>query len=209
MNARIPASEDDRRRGGRIGVREDKKRETRARLERAALDLFARQGYDRTTVEDIAGSAGVSARTTFRYFPAKADLVFGHADEDLEALRAHLAAQDQALPAFDAARAALAEFSVRIGTPSNAERARVIAASSTLTARALEERELWGEAIAAELAARRGLSAPDEQARLGGLLVVAILVSGVREWSRGDGASPALRSALEQSALWAAEILQR
>jgi hypothetical protein len=37
-----------------MGVREDKKRETRARLERAALELFAGRGYGRTTVEDVA-----------------------------------------------------------------------------------------------------------------------------------------------------------
>ena len=71
-----------------MGVREDKKRETRARLERAALELFAGRGYDRTTVEDVAAMAGVSARTAFRYFPAKADLVFGDSETDLAALRA-------------------------------------------------------------------------------------------------------------------------
>jgi TetR/AcrR family transcriptional regulator, regulator of mycofactocin system len=191
-----------------MGVREDKKRDTRARLERAALELFARGGYDRTTVEDIARRAGVSARTAFRYFPTKADLVFGHATPDLEALRAHLADQDRSLSAFEATRAALREFSLRIGTPANAERSRVIAASPTLTARALEVRELWAEAIAVELAARRGLRAPDERARLGGLLVVAILVSAVREWSRADGQPQALRRAVDRMALWAVEILQ-
>jgi TetR/AcrR family transcriptional regulator, regulator of mycofactocin system len=191
-----------------MGVREDKKRDTRARLERAALELFARGGYDRTTVEDIAHRAGVSARTAFRYFPTKADLVFGHAGPDLEALRAHLADQDRSLSAFDATRAALGEFSLRIGTPANAERSRVIAASPTLTARALEVRELWAEAIAVDLAARRGLRAPDERARLGGLLVVAILVSAVRQWSRADGQPQALRRAVDRMALWAVEILQ-
>jgi hypothetical protein len=69
-------------------------------------------------------------------------------------------------------------------------------------------RELWAEAIAVELAARRGLRAPDERARLGGLLVVAILVSAVREWSRADGQPQALRRAVDRMALWAVEILQ-
>ncbi|MGH2979094.1 MAG: helix-turn-helix domain-containing protein [Solirubrobacterales bacterium] len=197
-----------RRRGGRIGVREDKKRDTRARLERAALELFAGRGYERTTVEDVAARAGVSARTAFRYFPAKADLVFGDAGPDLEALRGHLAAQDRSIPAIEATRAALGEFSLRIGTPINAERTRVVAASPTLTARALEVRELWAEAIAAELAARRKLEAPDERARLGGLLIVAILVSAVREWSNSDGHPRALRQAVDRTALWAVEILR-
>ena len=43
-----------------MGVREDKKRDTRERLERAALDLFATRGYDRTTMEAVAAQAGVS-----------------------------------------------------------------------------------------------------------------------------------------------------
>jgi AcrR family transcriptional regulator len=109
-----------------MGVREDKKRETRARLERAALDLFARRGYDGTTVEDVAAAAGVSARTAFRYFPAKADLVFADAEADLAALRAELSTQDRSLPALEAIRLALVQFSERIGSPLSAERGRVI-----------------------------------------------------------------------------------
>jgi AcrR family transcriptional regulator len=156
----------------------------------------------------VAARAGVSTRTAFRYFPAKADLVFGDAASDLDALRAHLEQQDRSLPAFEATRAALAEFSLRIGTPITAERYRVIASSPTLTARELEVRELWAEAIAEELAARRGLPSPDERARLGGLLVVSILVSAVREWSRVDGRPQGLRGAVDRAARWAVDIVQ-
>lgn len=191
-----------------MGVREDKKRETRARLERAALDLFAGRGYDRTTVEDVAAMAGVSARTAFRYFPAKADLVFGDAQADLAALRAQLASQDRSLPALEATRMALVEFSQRIGTPMNAERMRVIEANSTLAARGLQVRQVWAEAIAAELAARRGLRAPEERDRLGGLLVIAILVSAFREWSLAAARPAGLREAVDRMASWAAEMLQ-
>lgn len=191
-----------------MGVRDDKKRETRARLERAALDLFARRGYERTTVQDVASRAGVSARTAFRYFPAKADLVFGDAGQDLEALRGHLAAQDSALPAFEATRAALVDFSERIGTPINAERMRVIEANPTLMARGLAVRALWADAIAVELAARRGLGTPDERARLGGLLVISILVSAVREWAEPQSGSHSLREAVDRAASWAAEMLR-
>jgi AcrR family transcriptional regulator len=207
MSARISRSDGEARRGGRIGVREDKKRETRARLERAALDLFARGGYDGTTVEDIASSAGVSARTAFRYFPAKADLVFGDAGRDLEALRGHLAAQDRALSALEATRAALVEFSERIGTPINAERMRVIESNPTLMARGLAMRALWADAIAVELAAHRGLRTPDHRARLGGLLVISILVSAVREWAGPQSGSKSLPEAVDQAASWAAEML--
>jgi AcrR family transcriptional regulator len=44
---------------------------TRARILDAALDLFERQGYDATTVNQIADAAGVTSMTFFRYFPTK------------------------------------------------------------------------------------------------------------------------------------------
>ena len=190
-----------------MGVREDKKRRTRERLELVALELFARRGYERTTVDDVAGAAGVSARTVFRYFPVKADLLFGDAGADLDALRDLLAEPDASLPPFDAARAALGAFAERIGTPTNAERARVIAASPTLAARALELRERWAEAVAAEVAARRGGEVHDETARLVGLLVVAVLVSAVREWSLNGGGPQDLQEAIDRCAAKATEIL--
>jgi AcrR family transcriptional regulator len=191
-----------------MGVREDKKRETRARLERAALDLFAERGYDGTTVEEVAAAAGVSARTAFRYFPAKSDLVFADAEADLAALRNELAHQDRSLPALDAIRLALVQFSERIGSPLNAERGRVIQANPSLTARVLEVRDVWAEAIGEELATRRGRPAPEERDRLGGLLVMAILVSAFREWSLSEDRPGSLGTAVERTAAWAAELLQ-
>jgi len=46
--------------------------------ERVALELFAAQGYRGVTVNEIADAAGVSARTLFRYFPAKEDFLIGY-----------------------------------------------------------------------------------------------------------------------------------
>jgi AcrR family transcriptional regulator len=54
--------------------RQRKKNATRDRLRASALRLFSEQGYDATTVEQIAAAAGVSHVTFFRYFPAKEDV---------------------------------------------------------------------------------------------------------------------------------------
>ncbi|HEX3678340.1 MAG TPA: TetR family transcriptional regulator [Galbitalea sp.] len=54
--------------------RSAKKAATRARIRAAALELFRRDGYDRTTVERIAAAAGVTHTTFFRYFPTKEDV---------------------------------------------------------------------------------------------------------------------------------------
>lgn len=59
----------------RPGLRERKKAKTRALIQQHALRLFREQGYEETTIEEIAEAAEVSTTTVFRYFPTKADLV--------------------------------------------------------------------------------------------------------------------------------------
>lgn len=54
----------------------DKRARTRARLEQAALDLFERQGFEQTTVAQIADAASVAPMTFFRHFTAKSRVLF-------------------------------------------------------------------------------------------------------------------------------------
>jgi AcrR family transcriptional regulator len=58
-----------------MGLREDKKRATRAALSWAAIRLIVERGYDAVLVEDIAAEAGVSPRTFNNYFGSKAEAV--------------------------------------------------------------------------------------------------------------------------------------
>ena len=57
------------------GRRERKKRETRQRILDRAVALFAAQGYDATTMDEIAASADFARATVFNFFPRKSDLV--------------------------------------------------------------------------------------------------------------------------------------
>lgn len=84
-------------------LRERKKRRTRESLLRAALELFTTQGYERTTVDEIAAACEVSQRTFFRYFAGKEDAAFA-VQEMTEAL--FLAAL-RARPAHEAPMEAL------------------------------------------------------------------------------------------------------
>ncbi len=59
-----------------LGPRERQRRETRRNLAEHAIRLFKAQGFDETTVEEIASAAGVSTRTFFLHFPTKAAAAF-------------------------------------------------------------------------------------------------------------------------------------
>lgn len=65
--------------------------EPRTGVVAAALDLFRAQGFDQTSVEQIAKAAGVSRSTFFRQFGGKEDVVFTDHEVLLEELRAFLA----------------------------------------------------------------------------------------------------------------------
>ncbi|MFF2434147.1 TetR/AcrR family transcriptional regulator [Streptomyces sp. NPDC058107] len=59
----------------RPGLRERKKLKTRMAIRRSTYRLIAEQGYDATTIEQIAEAAEVSPSTVFRYFATKEDIV--------------------------------------------------------------------------------------------------------------------------------------
>lgn len=67
-----------------------------AELEAAALELFLDQGFEATTVDEIASACGIGRRTFFRYYPSKNDVVWGRFTEGLALMRAELAASDDA-----------------------------------------------------------------------------------------------------------------
>jgi AcrR family transcriptional regulator len=87
--------------------RQRKKTATRDRIRASALRLFREQGYDATTVEQIAAGAGVSHMTFFRYFPAKEDVALSDGYDPLIAAR--IAQTPAAWPVGRRLRAVLVE----------------------------------------------------------------------------------------------------
>lgn len=130
--------------------------DAQARLERAALELFEKQGFERTSVAQIARAAGLTERSFYRYFPDKREVLF--ADNELEA---HLVAQvegaDPSLTPMETLLAALGtadeifrprEFLLR--------RVKVIGASPALVERDLMKLADVADALAGALE-RRGV----------------------------------------------------
>jgi AcrR family transcriptional regulator len=79
-----------------LGRRARRQVETRARILRAALDLFARQGFFATSVEQITEAADVGKGTFFNYFPSKEHVLAGFAEGQVDCVERALAAVRQA-----------------------------------------------------------------------------------------------------------------
>jgi TetR/AcrR family transcriptional regulator, regulator of mycofactocin system len=80
---------------------------SRRELELIALRLFTDQGFDNTTIEQIAAEAGVSKRTFFRYFRSKASVLWSEFDSEVDTIRAALADVPATVPMMEAIRRAV------------------------------------------------------------------------------------------------------
>ncbi len=82
---------------------------TRARVERAALDLFTLRGFEQVTTDEVADAAGISRRTFFRYFATKADAVWGDFAAHVARLEELLAGAEPHRPVLESVCAAYVE----------------------------------------------------------------------------------------------------
>jgi len=159
------------------GLRERKKAKTRAAIQRHALQLFREQGYEATTVEQIAEAAEVSPSTFFRYFRTKEDVALY---DDLDPLFiAAFEAQPAELSPVQAMRRAWRQVFTSVPTVETEqqwERGRLILAVPELRMRMLDQ---VAEAVQlfAELVARRVGRRADEFAvrTYAGAMIGAVL----------------------------------
>jgi mycofactocin system transcriptional regulator len=164
---------------------------SRAALEQLGFELFARQGFDRTTVDDIAAAAGIGRRTFFRYFASKNDLVWGDFEEQLVRLESLLAATRPDTPMMDALRGAVVEFN-RFDpavVPWHRQRMTLILRVPTLQADSTVRYTSW-RALVTEFAARRtGRPTSDLLPRLIGHAALAACIAAYEHWLTDERAS--------------------
>ncbi|MCV7189137.1 TetR/AcrR family transcriptional regulator [Mycolicibacterium thermoresistibile] len=176
----MTASTDQRR------VRGHRNREA---LIAAAIDLFTVNGYEQTTVEQIAEAAGVAPRTFFRHFAAKEDILFhGYADRLAEATRRFRAARSGSL------WKALAEASEAVATAIAENpgiflvRARMYGELPALRATMLRINDDWIDQMTTEVARWLGSDAAvDVRPRLAATVINGANRTAIDLWVSADG----------------------
>jgi AcrR family transcriptional regulator len=93
----------------RQGLRERKKQRTRHTIVDTATRLFVEQGYQQTTLVQIAEEADVAPSTFFNYFPTKVDIVFCLFDSVIDSAQRRIAERPDDEPAIEAVAAWLTE----------------------------------------------------------------------------------------------------
>jgi AcrR family transcriptional regulator len=140
------------------GLRERKKTQTREAIVAAALDLFERQGYDATTVEEIAEAAEVSPRTFFRYFESKAEVVLGQ-NEDSADLEEWLGSRPPEEGPVESVRHAMQEGMAEVAADATQLRKmRIMLGTPSLRPRAQEHFNEHQAEMAQHFAVRMGLA---------------------------------------------------
>jgi AcrR family transcriptional regulator len=179
--------------------RQRKKNATRDRIRASALRLFGEQGYDATTVEQIAAAAGVSHMTFFRYFPAKEDVALS---DSYDPLLAGLLQQTPATsPLIDRIRTALLKGLRQLY---DANRDTLLAQNKLIVSTAALRERLWASQMATQQLILQALYAgqddphPSFRDRVTVAACLAAASTAVLTWVENDG-TPELPDLIEQA----------
>ncbi len=179
--------------------RQRKKTATCDRIRACALRLFREQGYDATTVEQIAAAAGVSHMTFFRYFPAKEDVALS---DSYDPLIAALIAQTPATwPLTERIRTALVHGLRQVY---DAARDTLLAQNKLIVSTPALRERLWANQMATQQLILQALGAgqrdprPSFQARVTVAACLAAASTAVLTWVENDG-TPELPDLIDQA----------
>jgi AcrR family transcriptional regulator len=169
---------------GELGLRARKKLERRRCIESAALELFETNGFDGTTVEDIAAAADIAPRTFFYYFATKEDVVLADYATRLARITEVLEQQPSTIAPWAALRAAF----VVVASDYTSQRVELVrrfvimADNPSVYARSLQLQAGWEDTLARVLADRVGTGATDVLPRLMAASALACMRSSLQHW---------------------------
>lgn len=170
-----------------LGLRERKKIKTRTAIRDATYALIKEQGYDATTVEQIAERAEVSPSTVFRYFPTKEDIVL--TDEYDPVLLAELRRRPADEPWLESLRYVM-KRAISAAMEEEPEvtrlRSHLLAQVPAVRSRMLESMSVTGRMLSEAVADRTGLPRDNFEVRvftnslIGGLAEISLY------WAEND-----------------------
>lgn len=162
-----------------------------------AFGLFDRQGFEGTTIGDIARAAGIGRRTFFRYFASKNDVPWGGFEERLERMRARLAGCPAQTPLAEAIRLGVTAFH-EAGPGEEAwqrRRLELILRVPALQAHSMLRYAAWRRVIAEFVAGRTGQPPGSLLPAALGYAVQGLSVAACEQWL--DGADPDLERLID------------
>ncbi len=185
-----------------LGLRERKKRRTRATLIDAAVGLCDRQGFDATTVDQIAAIAEVSPRTFSRYFATKDAIALALIDEVLDSAASELLYQPRDISNLEALRRSYVAMArnTRLASAGalTSERMlqilRIVMSSATLRQAAVEYRASKVDAIIAD---RMGTGVDDRRVKLLAAVWGAVVITAMSDLAQKDVAGIGVDDVIE------------
>jgi AcrR family transcriptional regulator len=194
---------DDRHDGRSVhappGTRERRRIKTQSELQAVALRLFERQGYEGTTIDEIASAVDISTRSFFRYFRSKEDLVIW--DENYAAFLDALQARPDTESVPQSLRAAASDWARGFAEQDHDQmlaRLRLFLSVPTLQGRYWERQEVIAGQIGRWLAGRRGVAPEALPVRVVALAFIAALGAAKEAWAR-DGAHTDLGAIVDEA----------
>ena len=179
--------------------RQRKKTATRDRIRASALRLFRDQGYDATTVEQIAAAAGVSHVTFFRYFPAKEDVALSDSYDPL--IASFIAQTPATWPLIQRIRMVLVQGLRQVY---DTDRDTLLAQNKLIVSTPALRERLWAHQIASQQLILQALEAdqdnphPSFQDRVTVAACLAAATTAILAWVENDG-TPELPDLIEQA----------
>ncbi|MEU6013613.1 TetR family transcriptional regulator [Streptomyces sp. NPDC047515] len=161
-----------------MGLRERKKLKTRIAIRRATYRLISEQGYDATTIEQIAEAAEVSPSTVFRYFATKEDIVLTYEYDPI--MEAELRNRPADEPPLESLRFIMAEALTAFLASEEEElrqRTRLMVEVPAIRARMTETMSDTAKVLAKALADRSGRNPDDLEVRV----FIAAVLGAMRE----------------------------
>ncbi|HEV2083352.1 MAG TPA: helix-turn-helix domain-containing protein [Brevundimonas sp.] len=175
---------------GDVGLRERKRSETHARIQREAIRLFLDHGFEAVTLDQIAGAAGVSRRSLFHYFASKEEIVLSTKAGFPTMVAKAVAARPADEPLLEMLEKAFADLAGAPRDPQGEALARLISSTPSLAAGDQAKYDAVEQALTAALAAQKGLSAGDMACRVAAAVGVDIFRMATEAWISGAAEAP-------------------